>query len=58
VDALRCDRDRAAHPQRQNPVGLGLKNDGTAAEAMQSLEDNHNKVTGMGLVNALCDLHR
>ncbi|KAJ6632495.1 hypothetical protein B0H10DRAFT_2206855 [Mycena sp. CBHHK59/15] len=29
----------------------------TAAEAMQSLEDNHNKVTEMGLVNALRDLH-
>lgn len=41
----------------KNPVGLGLKVDGTAAKAMQSLEDNHNKVTEMGLVNALCDLH-
>ncbi|KAJ7790066.1 hypothetical protein B0H14DRAFT_3502077 [Mycena olivaceomarginata] len=41
----------------KNPVGLGLKTDGTATEAMQSLEDNHNKVTDMGLVNALRDLH-
>ncbi|KAJ7203300.1 hypothetical protein GGX14DRAFT_652149 [Mycena pura] len=41
----------------KNPVGLGLKVDGTAAEALQSLEDNHNKVTEMGLVNALRDLH-
>jgi hypothetical protein len=41
----------------KNPVGLGLKTDGTAAEAMQSLEDNHNKVTDMGLVNTLRDLH-
>jgi hypothetical protein len=41
----------------KNPVGLGLKVDGTAAEAMQSLEDNHNKKTDMGLVNALRDLH-
>jgi hypothetical protein len=41
----------------KNPVGLGLKVDGTAAEAMQSLEDNHNKVTEMGLVNALRNLH-
>lgn len=41
----------------KNPVGLGLKVNGTAAEAMKSLEDNHNKVTEMGLVNAFCDLY-
>ncbi|KAJ7694972.1 hypothetical protein B0H14DRAFT_3530365 [Mycena olivaceomarginata] len=40
----------------KNPVGLGLKVDGTAAEALQSPEDNHNKVTEMGL--ALVQLNR
>ncbi|KAJ7815607.1 hypothetical protein B0H13DRAFT_1663956 [Mycena leptocephala] len=32
----------------KNPVGLGLKLDSTAHEAMKSLEDIHNQVTGMG----------
>jgi hypothetical protein len=41
----------------KNPVGLGLKVDGTAREAVKSLDDNHNRVTEMGLVNALRDLH-
>jgi hypothetical protein len=41
----------------KNPVGLGLKTDGTAAKAMKSLEDNHNKVTDIGLVNTLRDPH-
>lgn len=41
----------------KNPVGLGLKTDGTAAEALKSLDDNFNKKTGIGLVNALRELH-
>ncbi|KAJ7891435.1 hypothetical protein B0H13DRAFT_1625962 [Mycena leptocephala] len=34
----------------KNPVGLGLKMDGSAREAWKSLEDNHNQATEMGLV--------
>ncbi|KAJ7339191.1 hypothetical protein DFH08DRAFT_1014072 [Mycena albidolilacea] len=41
----------------KNPVGLGLKVDGSAHKAMQSLDNNHHHVTEMGLVNALHDLH-
>jgi hypothetical protein len=41
----------------KNPVALGLKSNGRAKEAMESLEENHNEVTEMGLVNALRELH-
>jgi hypothetical protein len=34
----------------KNPVGLGLKVDGTVREAMKSLDDNHNRVTEMGFL--------
>ncbi|KAJ7465351.1 hypothetical protein B0H11DRAFT_1733668, partial [Mycena galericulata] len=41
----------------KNPIGLGLKLDGSAFEAIKSLRDIHNRVTDMGLVNAQRDLH-
>ncbi|KAJ6600093.1 hypothetical protein B0H10DRAFT_2231049 [Mycena sp. CBHHK59/15] len=41
----------------KNPEGLGMKLDGTAAEAFDSLVKNYEQVTDMGLVNALCTLH-
>ena len=41
----------------KDPVGLGVKTDGTAAEAWKSLEDNHSRVNKMGLVLAKRELH-
>jgi hypothetical protein len=41
----------------KNPFCLGLKVDGTTHKALKSLEDIHNQVTDMGLVNALHDLY-
>ncbi|KAJ7829597.1 hypothetical protein B0H14DRAFT_3717052 [Mycena olivaceomarginata] len=57
TSSMRTTKRSARTRLRATSSRLGLKVDGTAAEAMKSLEDNHNKVTEIGLVNALRDLH-